>query len=69
VKPKGRPPLEPRITLLEAKVKDLMEATLELMEATLDLHARLSALEARGGSMPPLPSYEPLFARWPNGRP
>lgn len=58
----GRPPLEPRIAALEAKIAELGKATLELNE-------RLTALEGSGDKITKPETYEPRFTQWPpNGR-
>lgn len=58
-KTKGRPPLEPRIAILEAQVKDLTEAVLELKATIEQIHTPAVRLA------PERQDYRPLFDRWP----
>jgi hypothetical protein len=62
MKPKGRPPSLDRIASLEQKVN-------ALHEAMQDLNTRMAVLEARPANIPTLEPYQPVFDRWPNGRP
>ena len=50
---KGRPPLEPRIAALEARMAE-MEKQIERMRSAREVVAPM-----------PLEHYEPLFNRWP----
>lgn len=56
-KPKGRPPLEPRIVALEQRVTELEEANRVGLEAFFH--------KMNGEQVKADPDYKPLFERWP----
>ena len=55
----GRPPLEPRIAVLEAQVRDLCGAVLELKDR-IEQISHMPAIEADV----PRKTYQPVFDRW-----
>ena len=59
-KPKGRPPLEPRIAALEVSIYNLMQAVSLLID-------RIDKLELKTSVAAPNidMTYKPLFERWP----
>ena len=58
---KGRPPLEPRIKALEAKLADLEKQTSTLLTICRGLDERIKDLEGRA----PQARYESIFDHWP----
>jgi hypothetical protein len=62
MKPKGRPKQEERIADLERKLH-------ALHEAMQNLNTRTTILENIRTPDTSEDSYQPLFDRWPNGRP
>jgi len=63
---KGRPPLEPRIALLEQQISQLaaqiQQGRQEVMALNEALQRRITLLEVPGHTA----SYKPQFTHWPN---